>query len=181
MKYINADFAFYALDRPLESRVFNLDLAGGSILDIGIYPVFLAYLFLGKPKEIRAISNFNSIGTEIQTSVIFQYQDAQAVLHSSFTNNSRMSAEISGTKGNIYLKPRFHEAQGYRIEADGVEESIELPTIGKGFTHEILEAQECIRAKKIESSLWSHKNSLELISLLDEIRAKSRVRFPFER
>ena len=181
LKYINADFAFYALDRPLESRVFNLDLAGGSILDIGIYPVFLAYLFLGKPKEIRAISNFNSIGTEIQTSVIFQYQDAQAVLHSSFTNNSRMSAEISGTKGNIYLKPRFHEAKGYSIAVDGLEESIELPTIGNGFTHEILEAQECIRANKLESSLWSHKNSLELISLLDEIRAKSRVRFPFER
>lgn len=180
LRYINADFAFYALDRPMESRLFNLDLAGGSILDIGIYPVFLAYLLLGIPKEIKAISNFNDIGTEIQTSIIFQYEDAQAILSSSLANESRMSAEISGTKGSITLKPRFHETQGYSIKTSEQNKSIELPTIGKGYTYEILEVNSCLRENKLESSLWSHQNSLELISLLDAIRKKSGVRFPFE-
>ncbi|WP_394972237.1 Gfo/Idh/MocA family protein [uncultured Croceitalea sp.] len=180
LRYINADFAFYALDRPMESRLFNLDLAGGSILDIGIYPVFLAYLLLGIPKEIKAISNFNNIGTEIQTSIIFQYEDAQAILSSSLANESRMSAEISGTKGSITLKPRFHETQGYSIKTSEQNKSIELPTIGKGYTYEILEVNSCLRENKLESSLWSHQNSLELISLLDAVRKKSGVRFPFE-
>lgn len=180
LKYINADFAFYALDRPLESRLFNLDLAGGTILDIGIYPVFLAYLFLGKPERIEAISNFNEIGTEIQTSIIFQYPNAQAILNSSFANNSRMSAEISGTLGNITLEPRFHETQGYTINLANGSRSEQIPTLGRGYTHEIIEVNKCLRENKLESSLWSHSDSLNLITLLDSIRQKAGVRFPFE-
>lgn len=180
LKYINADFAFYALDRPMESRLFNLDLAGGTILDIGIYPIFLAYLFLGKPERIEAISNFNEIGTEIQTSIIFQYKDAQAILNSSFANDSRMSAEIGGTKGNITLEPRFHETQGYQIKTAHKDQQVLLPTVGKGYTHEIIEVNKCLRENQLESSLWSHTNSMELITLLDEIREKSGVHFPFE-
>ncbi len=180
LKYINADFAFYALDRPKESRLLNLDLAGGSILDIGIYPVFLSYLLLGNPQRVEAISNFNSSGTEIQTSIIFQYQNAQAILYSSLANESRMSAEISGTKGRITLDPRFHETQGYHLKTANEIKHYKFPTIGKGYTHEIIEVNKCIRENKTESTLWSHKNSLELITLLDTIRQKSGVRFPFE-
>jgi predicted dehydrogenase len=180
LKYINADFAFYALDRPLESRLFNLDLAGGTILDIGIYPVFLAYLFLGIPEKIEAISSFNEIGTEIQTSIIFKYPEAQAILNSSFANNSRMSAEISGTLGNITLEPRFHETQGYTINTANKSNSEKIATLGRGYTHEILEVNKCLKENKLESSLWSHSDSLNLITLLDSIRQKSGVRFPFE-
>lgn len=180
VKYVNADFAFYALDRPIESRLLNLDLGGGTILDIGIYPVFLAYLFLGKPEYIEAISNFNEIGTEIQTSIIFQYKDAQAILNSSFVNDSRMSAEIGGTKGSITLDSRFHETQGYYIKKNDKDEHIQLPKIGKGYTHEIIEVNNCLRENRLESAFWSHENSLELITLLDAIRKKSGVRFPFE-
>ncbi|WP_350286030.1 Gfo/Idh/MocA family oxidoreductase [uncultured Croceitalea sp.] len=180
LKYINADFGFYGMDRPLESRLFNLDLAGGTILDIGIYPVFLSYILMGMPREIAAFSNFNAIGTEIQTSAIFQYEGAQAVLNSSFTNETRMSAEISGTQGSIYLSPRWHEAQGYELKtADGVEK-VNLPTIGRGYTHEILEVHRCLQENKTESKLWSHRNSLELITLLDMIRTKTGTQFPFE-
>ncbi len=181
LKYINADFAFYALDRPMESRLFNLDLAGGTLLDIGIYPVFLAYLLLGKPKRIEAISNFNEIGTEIMTSIIFQYDSAHAVLNSSLANESRMSAEISGTKGSITLEPRFHETQGYSLNINNESEVVKLPTEGRGYTHEIRAVNNCLRAGKLESSLWSHQDSLNLISLLDAIREKTGVRFPFER
>jgi predicted dehydrogenase len=180
VKYINADFAFYAMDRPLDSRLFNLDLAGGTLLDIGIYPVFLAYLLLGKPKRIEAISNFNTIGTEIQTSIIFHYKSAQAILYSSLANESRMSAEISGTKGSITLQPRFHETQGYTLKTDKDIETVKLPTIGRGYTHEIIEVNSCLKQKKLESPLWSHHDSLALISLLDTIREKSGIRFPFE-
>lgn len=180
LKYVNADFAFYALDRSMESRLFNLDLAGGTLLDIGIYPVFLAYLLLGKPIHIEAVSNFNAIGTEIQTSIIFQYEAAQAILYSGLTNESRMSAEISGTKGSITLEPRFHETQGYTLKTEKGVDSVQLPSQGKGYTHEIIEVNQCLNAKKLESDLWSHQDSLSLISLLDAIREKSGVRFPFE-
>ena len=181
LTYVNADFAFYALDRPKESRLLNLDLAGGTLLDIGIYPVFLSYLFLGVPNEIKAVSNFNDQGTEIQTSVIFQYPRAQAILNSSFANKSRMSAEIAGTDGNITLAPRFHESRGYTFESGGEQESFEVPTKGKGYYYEIMEVNNCILGNRTESELWSHTDSRNLISLLDKIRKISGVRFPFEK
>ena len=101
-------------------------------------------------------------------------------MYSSFTHESRMSAEISGTKGSITLDQRFHETQGYTLKLANKEEHIHLPTIGRGYTHEILEVNACIRENKLESSLWSHSNSLELIGILDAIREKSGVYFPFE-
>ncbi|MEO0573172.1 MAG: Gfo/Idh/MocA family oxidoreductase [Bacteroidota bacterium] len=178
--YVNADFAFYALDRAKESRLLNVNLAGGTLLDIGIYPVFLAYLFLGRPTEIKAMSNFNTDGAEIQTSIIFQYPNAQAILNSAFTHNSRMSAEIAGSMGNVTLAPRFHEAPGYTLQSVEQSGSFELPPKGRGYYHEILEVHECLRQQRTESRLWSHTDSLNLISLLDDIRKITGIRFPFE-
>lgn len=80
--YLHADFSFYGLDRDEKGRILNPDLAGGSILDIGIYPIFLSYLLLGMPKNIMSSSRFHHTGVEIQTSIIFDYENAQSILHS---------------------------------------------------------------------------------------------------
>jgi len=178
--YINADFAFYGMDKPPTSRLFDLKLGGGTILDIGIYPVFLAYLFLGMPKDIKAVSDFNHSGTEIQTSIIFQYERAHALLHSSFKYNSRMSAEIAGSNATVTLLPRFHEAQGFDLHTDGTIQRTTLPTSGKGYTYEIIEVNRCLKAGRLESDLWSHQNSIDLIRLLDSIRNITGVKFPSE-
>lgn len=178
--YINADFAFYALDRDESGRILNPDLAGGSLLDIGIYPIFLTYLILGKPQEIVAVSKFHETGVEIQTSMIFDYPGAQAVLYSGNTTNSEMKAEISGSTGALYLPPRWHEAQGYIMVKNGETLKHELPTMGFGYAHEIIEVHNCLRAGRVQSTFWSHQNSLDLIELLDSVRAKSGITFPFE-
>ena len=178
--YLHADFAFYALEKSEEGRLLNPELAGGSILDIGIYPIFLAYLILGIPEKIMATSNFYKTGVEIQTSMIFSYKDAQAILYSGLNSTSEMKAEISGTGGSFYLHPRWHEAQGYSMEKDGHTEVFELPTLGKGYTYEIEEVQQCIANNKTESEKWSLQNSLDMIRIMDEIRKQGRVVFPFD-
>lgn len=178
--YLHADFAFYAMDKPEEGRVLNPNLAGGSLLDIGIYPIFLSYLLLGKPEKILSSSKFHKTGTEIQTSMIFDYATAQAILYSGFTSNSEMKAEISGSKGSIYLPGRWHEAQGYSVEKDNEIEYFDLPAKGKGYTHEIDEVHICIRAGKLQSDIWSHQNSLDLAQLLYSVRTQNGITFPFE-
>ena len=115
ISYVQADFAFYALDRDKDSRLLNPHLASGSLLDIGIYPIFLSYLLLGMPQKIQATSKFHPNGTEIQTAMIFEYEAAQAMLYSGFTSNSRMEAEISGTKGEVFLEPRWHAANSCKL------------------------------------------------------------------
>lgn len=180
VSYLHADFAFYSLDRDEEGRLLNPDLAGGSILDIGIYPIFLAYLILGKPKRILATSNLYKTGAEVQTSMIFQYDKAQAILYSGLTSKSEMRAEISGSKGEILIDPRWHETQGFVCAINDKEKRYDLPTLGKGYTHEIDEVHRCLREEKLQSALWSHQNSIDLITLMDEVRRQGGIKFPFE-
>ncbi|NJB69659.1 putative dehydrogenase [Saonia flava] len=178
--YVNSDFTYYGLDRDEEGRILNPELAGGSILDIGIYPIFLAYLILGKPNEIIARSNFYKTGVEIQTSMIFDYENSQAILHSGFATDLQVKGKISGSKGSLVLHPMWHMAQGYSIEKGGAVQDFKLPTLGMGYSYEIIEVHNCLRAGKLESDLWSHQNSLDLMELMDEVRRQVGVVFPFE-
>jgi predicted dehydrogenase len=180
IKYINADFAFYAMDKDTSSRLLNPNLAGGSLLDIGIYPVFLAYLILGMPNHITASAKILENGLEIQVGATMRYNNAQAILYSGLNHSSRMSAEIAGEKGAIYINPRGHEADGYAELIEGDINKIGMPKLGNGYTYEIEEVHKCLRNGMLESELWSHNDSKNLISLLDEIRDITGIRFPFE-
>lgn len=178
--YIHADFAFFALDRAQNGRLLNPSLAGGSLLDIGIYPIFMAYLMLGMPNAIKASAHFYKTGVEVQTSMIFDYEQAQAILYSGLTSTSDMKVQISGSKGSIYIHPRWHETTGYTLIKDGKTVEEEVGKIGKGYAHEIEEVHACLTSGKLQSDLWSHKHSLDLIALMDTIRSKTGIVFPFE-
>ncbi|WP_339628753.1 Gfo/Idh/MocA family oxidoreductase [uncultured Maribacter sp.] len=178
--YLHADFAFYALDRDESGRLLNPALAGGSLLDIGIYPIFLSYLMLGMPKDIKATANFHKTGVELQISMIFNYEKAQAILYSGLNSNSEMKAEIAGSKGSIFVHPRWHETSGYTLEIEGDSSVVEVGKLGKGYTYEIEEVHKCINAGKTESDLWSHQNSRDLIEIMDTVRNKVGIVFPFE-
>lgn len=178
--YLHADFAFFALDRDENGRLLNPELAGGSLLDIGIYPIFLSYLMLGMPKDIKASANFHKTGVEVQISIIFNYEKAQAILYSGLTSNSEKKAEIAGSKGSIFIHPRWHETSGYTLEIDGDSSVVELGKFGKGYTYEIEEVHNCLNAGKTESDLWSHQNSRDLIEIMDTVRNKVGIVFPFE-
>ncbi|MEP2238183.1 MAG: Gfo/Idh/MocA family oxidoreductase [Maribacter sp.] len=178
--YLHSDFAFYALDRDENGRLLNPDLAGGSLLDIGIYPIFLAYLMLGKPKDIKATANFYKTGVEVQCSMIFNYDNAQAILYSGLNSNSEKKSEIAGSLGTIFIHPRWHESTGYTLEKDGETNSKEVGKRGKGYVHEIEEVHDYLNSGQKESDLWSHQNSLDLIGIMDSVRKKTGIVFPFE-
>ncbi|OIQ36738.1 MAG: oxidoreductase [Bacteroidetes bacterium MedPE-SWsnd-G1] len=180
VNYINADFAFLS-NHALESRVFNLDLAGGALLDIGIYPVFLSYAILGIPESINASALFKKeTGADIQTSMLFNYKKASAILYCGFTSHSDMTVRISGTEGQIHIHDRWHQADRFSIIKDDYTELIELTKTGLGYFHEIEECHKCLNDHKIESDLWSHQNSLDLISQLDSVREKIGLTYPME-
>ena len=181
IKYINADFAFRSEFSP-EDRTANINLGGGAILDIGIYPAFLAYSLLGVPNQILAKSIFHKTATsDIQTSMIFHYDEAQAILYSSFESQSDMVARISGTQGQIHLNDRWHHANGYTLIKNDKEQKIEIPVLGLGYCHEIIECHKCLREDKLESSFWTHQNSLDLISILDDVRKQVGLKYPQEK
>lgn len=180
ISYINADFSFKA-PYGITNRTLALELGGGAILDIGIYPAFLTYLLLGKPKEIMATSLFHpETGCDMQSSMTFVYDHAQAVLYSGFTTNSDMVAKIYGTEGQIFIDKIWHMTQGYSLVKGDKKETFENKTLGLSYSYEIMECHKCLRLGKIQSDLWSHQNSLDLISILDQVRATVGLKYPQE-
>jgi len=114
IKYINADFSFKA--NTAIQRIYDKELGGGSLLDIGIYPVFLAYLILGIPTEITAKAHFYKSGADSQLAMLFNYTNAQAVLFSSFNSTSKRIAKISGTLGEINISMPWNETDSFSIQ-----------------------------------------------------------------
>jgi predicted dehydrogenase len=179
IKYIYASFSFNGTDRSRDSRLFNLEKGGGSLLDIGIYPLFLSYQLLGYPISIISDSIKSETGVDKQMAMIFSYKDSQALLYSSFSHNEDMQAKICGEKGEIYIDSRWHESKTITLSNNKkIKKKIEF--MGKGYFYEIMESNKCIREKRIESNKWTHKNSLELVKLMDTVRAQNNIKYPNE-
>ena len=181
IKQVSANFSFH-LDAPIESRAYNMDLAGGALLDVGVYPIFLAYVTLGMPSEMYAISNFHETGADLQTTAILKYDQAVAHVMGGFETHSDMRAEICGTKASVFIEPRWHETRAYSLLNNETKktEHFPHPFQGKGFIFEIEECLKCIHAGKLASDLWSWQNSLDLIQICDDIRKQIGLRYPFE-
>ena len=175
LRYINATFSFNGLDKGVESRLFNPEKGGGSLLDIGIYPLFLGYHFLGNPDSIKASAVLTKEGVDEQLGFILSYPKAQAMLYSSFTHNEDMQARICGELGEIYMNSRWHETGEIKMVLNGREYSKSFPINGKGYTYEILEANNCFRSGITQSSKWTWQHSLDMAALMDAIRKQTNI------
>ena len=180
IRFINAPFCFNA-KYDSESRLFNPRLAGGALLDIGIYPVFLAYLCLGMPIRIHAIATFTDEGVDKSCTITLEYTNAVAQLYCSLEHRIEMEATVGGDKGSVNLESRWHETEKLNIKTSEGLQKIYNPQIGNGFTGEIEESYKCVLQKKYESSIWSHQDSLHLLKILDQIREIINLKYPFEK
>lgn len=176
IKTIHADFGFQAAYEP-EKRLYNKQLGGGALLDIGIYPAYLSLLLLGYPSSIHAVSTFSSTGVDETTSFVFGYEnEATAVLSCTITTNTNCEAVIYGTKGKIVMASRFHEAQKvtlYEGEEKPIDFVFERSTFG--YDYEAREVAACLLNGEVESKRMPHSMSKKLIHLLDKIREKTGI------
>jgi len=179
INYVNVDFSVYR-DFPEDGRMLNMELAGGSLLDMGIYPVFLSYAVLGYPDQILSTAQFHKTGADIQTAAILKYKKAVANILSGFNTQSDMIAKIHGTAGRITINSRWHEAQGYQIIKGEEVIDHKLPTLGRGYSYEIMECMSCVSKGLVESPKWTHQNSLDVVGIMDEIRNQIGLKYPVE-
>lgn len=166
---IKADFGFLA-NYNEESRLFNPQLGGGSLLDIGIYPVFLSLLLFGYPDEISSHAVMAPTGVDLSTGVFLSWKPGQfAQLVSSFDVDLDTEAVIYCTKGKITLHRRFHMPTRLSINtADGCKE-IPLDWKGNGYNYEAEEVMHCLSEGRLESQLLPLNFSLQLMKLLQTI------------
>lgn len=179
---IKADFGFKAWPGQAGSRIFNPALGAGSLLDIGIYPVLLAQLLLGKPEKIQATATFTDLGIDESCAMTFSYPDNKlALLHSTIAMTTATEAHIFGTKGTIRLHPRFHHPKKLtlsRYVGQGQEhEEISMDFEGHGLRFEAAHVMECLKNGLTESPLLPLDFSLELIEMLDWVREECGIHY----
>jgi predicted dehydrogenase len=174
--------AFFSVksDYGPEHRQYNIDLCGGTVLDTGIYNIFLSLLLLGKPKSISAIAGLSEQGGDNSCSYSFKYdKDTLSIMYSSFLANPAVVAEIHGTKGKIFLDHLwFCPGKVKLIYHDGREKIFEFDFKGNGYEYEAEETAKCILAGKTQSDLWSWNDSIQLVSAMDTIRKQCGIVYP---
>ena len=170
IKSLQAEFCFKAPFDP-DKRLFNPELGGGALLDIGIYPVYLALKLLGHTNHIKAKSKMSSTGVDLETQIYFKYDNnVEADLFCSFDQTRDNYAFIKFEKANIKLGPRFHETDKLIINKPDKTTAKDFNYQAKGYHFEIAHVQECLEKGLTESPEMSFEFSKDLISHLDKIR-----------
>jgi len=177
--HLNASFAFQPPYDPLE-RKFNLSLGGGSLLDIGIYPVIDALYFMGVPSEIVAKASFAESGSEDSISIIFRYDDGRmATLYSSFRTAREIGCDLLCENGNLFFSRRRDMSQRLIVALNG-KENVEYSLMpdAMGYQFEATEVMNCLDAGKLESGVVPLSFSRNLINTLDRIREAAGIVYP---
>ncbi|MEU1887705.1 Gfo/Idh/MocA family oxidoreductase [Micromonospora sp. WMMD987] len=169
---VRADFGV-AGPFPPEHRMRNPALGGGALLDLGIYPVSLAHLLLGVPQHVRAWARLSPEGVDENTGIVLGYDSgAVATLSCGMVGATPMTAAITGSTGRIELPEPFIRPGSAVLHRAGAEpETLTGDPAGGGYQYEAAEVQRCLAAGLTESPLVPHAVTLEVMALLDGIRA----------
>ena len=176
---VKADFGFHMPFDP-ESRLFNHSLGGGSLLDIGIYPLLLATLCLGYPNEIKALATLTELQVDDEMMAILKYNKrGLAQIQSTIRANTRTEAFIFGDNGSFWVPGRWIDSQiFYVLKSDGQEELVHSPWEGFGYQFQISAVEKCLVQGLSECPLVPHSLSIQLMNQMDEIRKQPGIVYP---
>jgi predicted dehydrogenase len=164
-------------------RINALELGGGALLDLGIYPLSFASALFGRPETILATASFKDTGADAQVATIFRYPGGQiASTVSASDTHGPNRATILGTEGRIEIDAvwytpttlRHHDAAG------DVVETFTADVTGRGMHFQAAEAERLVAAGKTSSDILPGEESVAIMETLDEVRRQIGLRYPGE-
>lgn len=170
-------------------RMMDPKLAGGALLDLGIYPVSWAAFALGLPTRVRAFGELTETGVDRQETIILDgFADrphAQAVLHTTLAARTPCAGSISGTAGRVELgQTSFYSPGPVRLVAGKEAGELYWPgddrVGGQGLCHEAAHFAQLVADGQRESPLLPLTETVAIMELLDEVRAQLGVHYPGE-
>ena len=162
-----------------EGRHRRIDLGGGALLDLGIYPLSIARFLLGEPTDVRALGRLTAGGVDAAIAGSMLHDSgAVTTFSTSLDATSDLTARITGTSGSIVVEQPFWYPSAFSITVDGETERVEVPN--RGLAHEAEHVMERIRAGHLESDIQTWAATLANMELMDEIRRQVGVFYPSE-
>ena len=175
---VEANFSFRVPDDNVAGhRLFDPHRGGGSLLDLGVYPVQLAHFVLGPPDTISSSASVNADGIDEQTAMLLGYDTgAAALLHTAIRTHGTNAARIAGTDGVIEIAPFMHAANAMTLRRGDSEELLEFPRASLHF--QVPEVHRCLRDGLTESSVMPHRETLAIMTTLDTVLRQIGVSYP---
>jgi predicted dehydrogenase len=173
---VEADFGFR---RPVEPdhRLFDRALGGGSVLDLGIYPLQLCRLVLGPPDDVRAVGHVGETGAdEVMAAVLHHPAGTLGVVKSAIRVPLSCTARISGSEGAIELPAFMHCPLHLVVDGEVVDARFE----GEGLRFQAEEVHRCLREGRRQSDVMPWSESLGLAETMDAVRRQIGVVYPHE-
>jgi len=181
LRLFSADLGFNFPFDP-QSRLFNPQLGGGALLDVGVYPISLSQWILGLPTLISSQVVMGKTGVDEQAVMAFKYDDG--VLASLFTSIRSVTPSrgvIMGTEGVIEIHGPLYRPVALTVrKTDKSPETIEVPLTGNGYNYEIEEVNQCLRAGRTESLWMPWADTIAVMEIMDRLRKQWGMRYPQE-
>jgi len=169
VRQVQADLG---VDRPYDpsDRLFDPAQGGGALLDLGVYVVSLAQHFLGTPDRVAVSGSLAPTGVDVEAGLLLGYDDGRAAaLLISLRHPTPGAARIAGTGGWIDIEPRFHHPRTIVLHRTGRDpETITRPPQGTGYSHELVEVTEAVRAGRTESAVMPLDDTLAVQRVLND-------------
>jgi predicted dehydrogenase len=181
VRQVRADFSFRTELDP-RGRLFDPALGGGGLLDVGIYPVALAWMILGAPSKIVSLADLGSTGVDEQAALVFGYPGGRlAVLTCATRTNAPHEALVLGEKGHIKVHEAWWKPSSLSMSISGQpDQQIDVPAVGNGYNYEAAEVGRCLRAGRLESDIMPLDETLAIARALDQVRGQWGLRYPAE-
>lgn len=181
VRLIQADFCFHLPYDPAH-RLYNPELGGGALLDLGIYPLSFTTMLLGFPASVQSQAHLSPTGVDELDNMLLVYENgATASLTCSMRLDRPREAFVVGTAGYIKVhQPFFYPTQLTLAKHGRDPETHTIPYQSNGYLHEVEEVHACLQAGRTESNLISLDETLNLMKFMDERRAEWGVRYPQE-
>ena len=178
---LQCDFAFAAKVDPA-SRLFAPELAGGALLDIGVYCVAFAAMVLGTPETVAASAHLGATGVDERAAVALSYPNgAVAALLCGITVSSPQVATIIGSEGYVTVAAPFWRSEQLTVHRTGAApDERRYPLRGNGFNYEAEHFMELVRAGATDSPVMPLAESISIAETLDAARLRIGLRYPFE-
>ena len=168
------------------ARLASPELAGGALLDLGIYPISFAFDILGRPDAVTAVGQLTEAGVDGQISLVFDYaatggrSAAQASLTTTMLARTPCQAVIAGTEGRIEIEDTFYAPTKWRLtRKDGTVWEYD-GRVPNGFQYEAAAVARGIASGATESTELPLSETLSIMEALDEIRAQIGETYPGE-
>jgi predicted dehydrogenase len=180
-RLLQADFG-YNMPFDASHRSYNPELAGGALLDVGIYPInFAQMIFREHPLEINSAIIPSVTGVDEQSAYLFKYPSgALAVMNSAVNVETQHNAWIYGSDGYIHMPDFFHATKIHVKGKDGLSDTISVSFESTGYGYEAIEVMNCINTGKTESGIMPLAESLEIMQLMDTLRDQWGLKYPGE-